>query len=88
MTYAVCVTFTVEARVASAFRSRVARQAEDSLTEDGCLVFDVWANAAAPATVYLYEVYRDRAAFDAHLASHHFLAFDSEIAPWVIEKVV
>ena len=38
--------------------------------------------------VFLYEIYDDRAAFDAHLASPHFRAFDAEVGPWVQDKQV
>ena len=45
--------------------------------EPGCKQFDICVDASKPATVFLYELYDDRAAFDAHLASAHFKAFAS-----------
>lgn len=86
MTYAVCVTFELAPEHAEAFHERVAAQARASLAEPGCRVFDAWTDAARPGTVFLYEIYSDRAAFDAHLATPHFLAFDRETAPWVRAK--
>ena len=38
--------------------------------------------------VLLYEIYTDRAAFDAHLASPHFLAFDTATRDIVTKKTV
>jgi quinol monooxygenase YgiN len=54
-------------------------------TETGCQQFDVCRDGD---TVFLYEIYDDRAAFDEHLASAHFRAFDAAVAPMVAEKVV
>ena len=44
-------------------------------TEPGCRQFDVCVEADTGRT-FLYELYDDRAAFEAHLASAHFKAFD------------
>ena len=41
-----------------------------------------------PDVILLYEIYDDRAAFDAHKKTRHFLAFDKESAPLVANKVV
>ena len=56
--------------------------------EPGCRQFDVAVDPARPACFYLYELYDDRAAFDAHLASAHFKAFDAQVRDWVADKVV
>ena len=86
--YLVAVTFQIAMDKAEAFVARVQQQAADSLTEAGCRRFDVWVNPADPARVFLYEIYDDRAAFDVHLASDHFKAFDAEVGLWVAEKRV
>ncbi|MEM9060088.1 MAG: putative quinol monooxygenase [Pseudomonadota bacterium] len=86
--YLVTVIFTAVDERAAAFSERVRQQAADSLTEPGCQRFDVWVDPADPARTFLYEIYDDRAAFDAHLASEHFKAFDVEVAPWIIGKQV
>ncbi len=46
--------------------------------EPGCLRFDVLRDAETPSTLYLYEVYRDRAAFDLHREAPYFKAFFAE----------
>ncbi|HTI16314.1 MAG TPA: putative quinol monooxygenase [Trinickia sp.] len=35
--------------------------------------------------LHLYEIYVDRAAFDAHIASAHFQAFKEKMTQWVAE---
>ncbi|MGI9463684.1 MAG: putative quinol monooxygenase, partial [Aestuariivirgaceae bacterium] len=53
-----------------------------------CRRFDVCTDPDRPERVFLYEIYDDRAAFDAHLASDHFKAFDAEVVPITLDKVV
>ena len=36
----------------------------------------------------LYEIYTDKAAFDAHLASNHFHDFNAATLDWVSDKKV
>jgi quinol monooxygenase YgiN len=86
--YLVAVTFDIHAAKAEAFAARVAQQATDSLTEAGCHRFDVWAEPGNPARIFLFEIYTDRAAFDVHLASAHFKAFDAEVTDWIAAKNV
>jgi quinol monooxygenase YgiN len=43
--------------------------------EPGCDRFDVLAPTQGGSRVFLYEIYRDRAAFEAHLNTPHFLEF-------------
>ena len=38
--------------------------------------------------MFLYEVYDDRAAFDAHLATPHFIAVDEATTGMIISKTV
>ena len=82
----VAVTFDIAPDRAEAFRDRVRQQATDSLAEPGCQRFDVWCDTGDCTRVFLFEIYDDRAAFDAHLASDHFKAFDVEVGPWVRDK--
>lgn len=87
--YVVTVLFEVASADAEAFRRRVLQQSADSLrAEPGCHRFDVAVDPEAPGRIYLYELYDDRAAFDAHLASAHFKSFDADVAPMVGSKRV
>ena len=45
--------------------------AQASLAEPGCVRFDVMQDAEEPTLVYLWEVFRDEAANEAHTASDH-----------------
>ncbi len=41
--------------------------------EPNCLVFDVVQDLKDPDLVYLYELYRDEAAFTYHMTTEHYL---------------
>ena len=87
--YVVAVMFHIESRHLDAFRARVIDNARTSrMQEPGCLQFDVCADPMHKDRVFLYEVYADRAAFDAHLASPHYKSFEKEVAPWIAAKDV
>lgn len=87
--YCVSVDFRVRADRFGAFVERLRGQAAESLrAEPGCRVFEVWAAGDRPGEVHLHEIYDDAAAFDAHLASPHFRAFDAETAGMVETKTV
>ncbi len=87
--YVVTVEFIVRPEHAAAFRSEVAANARRSCdAEPGCRQFDVCAVPDDPATIFLYEVYADRAAFEAHLATSHFRSFDARVGSWVVRKTV
>ena len=89
MAFAVVVTFQIEPDQMAAFLPLMLDNARASLaTEPGCRQFDVATDPARPEEVFLYELYDDRAAFDAHLGTAHFKSFDAAIAPMVREKSV
>jgi (4S)-4-hydroxy-5-phosphonooxypentane-2,3-dione isomerase len=46
--------------------------------EPGCRRFDLLVPEDDPDTVWLYEVYDSKAAFDAHLETPHFKAFERD----------
>jgi (4S)-4-hydroxy-5-phosphonooxypentane-2,3-dione isomerase len=86
--YVVTVVFEPKAEHAPAFRAAMLANAKASReAEPGCRQFDV---CVEPDTdrIFLYEVYDDRAAFDAHLAADHFKAFDASVRDWVARKDV
>ena len=87
--FVVTVIFEVRPESVAPFREAMMQQAKNSLTlEAGCSHFDVCFDPARPERTFLYEVYDDAAAFDLHVASDHFAAFDKRIAPWVVSKTV
>ena len=68
MSFVVLPSFEVEEANLDAFLAAARADAAQSLAnEAGCLQFDVFVDRAAhPTRVMFYEVYADRAAFDAH----------------------
>lgn len=87
--YVVIVEFTIKRKDFDSFVTRVGQQAEDSLKlEADCHQFDVCVSPEQADRVLLYEIYSDRKAFDAHLASMHFQAFNNDVQDWVSDKQV
>ena len=85
--YVVIVDFVAKPEHADAFRAEMVKNASASLDEEpGCRQFDVSVAADDPAKIFLYELYDDRAAFDAHLKTTHYREFDAKTAPWVAAK--
>ena len=56
--------------------------------EPGCRQFEVCHDPNLIGHVFLYEVYDDRAAFDAHLSMPHFKSFDAATAGMIRSKTV
>lgn len=50
--------------------------------EPGCLRFDVMEDESEPNVVLLYEVYRDRAAFEEHGKSAHIARWRQHSQGW------
>ena len=87
--YIVTVEFVAKPERAEAFRAAIVENASASRRhEPGCRQFDVCSDPSDRSVVFLYEVYDDRAAFDAHRATAHFLAFDDSVRDWVDRKTV
>ena len=82
MSYVVLPEFHVEPGNLEAFLAAARADAEASVAnEPGCLQFDVFVDrSSSPARVMFYEVYADRAAFDAHLGTPHLAAFRLALA--------
>lgn len=86
---AVCVTFDVKPESMAEFMPLMQAQATNSLTrEPECHRFDISTQGDVGSHVFLYELYTDRDAFDAHLASDHFKTFDADVADMVAGKSV
>ncbi|WP_051249450.1 putative quinol monooxygenase [Inquilinus limosus] len=87
--YVVLVEFRLKSGSRGDFRLLVDENARMSIrVETGCRRFDVIEPADGPDTVLLYEIYDNRAAFDAHVASRHYAKFDTESAGYVVGKSV
>ena len=87
--FVVTVDFKILPGAMQRFRSLMDRNAIDSCAfEPGCRRFDVMTREGSPESIFLYEIYDDRAAFEAHLKSAHFQTFNSESSELVISKDV
>ena len=89
--FAITVAFELLEGSFPEFHRLVAENAALSVKlEPDCLRFDVLTptDVAGSKHVFLYEIYRDRAAFDLHLASEHFRQFDQRSRELVISKTV
>ncbi len=87
--FTVCVTFRIKPDRLDAFLPAMMENAAASLhNEPGCHRFDVCQNPADPAEIFLYELYTDVAAFEAHKQTPHFLTFDALVAPMLADKAV
>ena len=87
--FVVTVQFRPHPRHAADFReAMVANARATRALEAGCRQFDVAIDGGGSGTVFLYEVYEDRAAFDRHLQTPHFRDFDARTAGWVAHKDV
>ena len=87
--FAVVVTLKIAEGAMADFLPLMQTNAQASLhQEPGCQQFDVCTDPGRPGEVFLYELYADHAAFDAHLASAHFQTFDAATAAMIADKDV
>ena len=74
--FVVLAEFGVPAEHKTEFLEICAFDASSSVQkEPGCRQFEAHTVEGAPDAVILYEVYDDRAAFDAHLRTPHYATF-------------
>lgn len=87
--YVIIVDFRLKPGTRGEFRRLVDANARASAAaEPGCRRFDVLEPAAEPDRILLYEIYNDRAAFDAHKATGHYATFDKASVGLVASKAV
>ncbi len=89
--FAVIVELEIRASQMDAFLPLLKENARTSLREEpGCRQFDICLpdGAGQSDVIWLYELYDDAAAFQSHLKSAHFLAFDAAVAEMVSDKRV
>ena len=86
---ALLVEFRIKPAHIDAFEAAIRANAQASVElEPGCKQFDVCRDPDDPALFFLYELYDDDAAIQAHLQSPHFLQMNVATAPWVDVKLV
>ncbi|MGE0103395.1 MAG: putative quinol monooxygenase [Blastocatellales bacterium] len=84
--FVVTVEFDLVPEHKDAFREAIIKNADSSFEiEPGCHRFDV-SFSEDGTKCFLYELYTDRAAFDFHRTTHHFLEFDRVSPPMIAGK--
>lgn len=87
--FVITVEFKLKPGAMLEFRDLIDRNAAESCrAEPGCRRFDVLVQEGRDDTIFLYEIYDNRAAFDAHLEAPHFKVFDRDSAALVLAKQV
>ena len=89
MLFVVVVEFQLKQGARAEFRSLIDANADASVrNEPGCLQFDVLEPEGEGDRVLLYEIYADKAAFDAHLKTDHFRVFAGASEALCLQKSV
>ncbi|MCB9554750.1 MAG: antibiotic biosynthesis monooxygenase [Deltaproteobacteria bacterium] len=81
--YVVCVTIQVKAGTEDAFVEATRHNHQGTIAEPGALRFDVLRSAEDPQRFFLYEVYRDEAAFLEHKQTAHYATWRDTVEPWM-----
>lgn len=76
--------FTAHASARSEVAELISAYAEAVRQEPGNVVFDVYTRADAPDQFFVFEVYRDQAAFDSHLAAEKGATFNDALEPLIV----
>jgi quinol monooxygenase YgiN len=89
MLFVILVDFQLKTGARPEFRRLIDTNADASVrTEPGCLQFDVLEPEGEDDRVLLFEIYTDKAAFDAHLRTEHFRIFADASEPLFLQKKV
>ncbi len=81
--YILIVTLEIKPEHRTVFLEAMLDDAKGSVErEPGCLRFDVLQNQEDPNKIHLYEVYRDKAAFEVHLEAPHYLRWRDAVKEW------
>jgi (4S)-4-hydroxy-5-phosphonooxypentane-2,3-dione isomerase len=82
--FVITVNFEIHDGKLEQFMPLMLDNAEKSRSlEPGCDRFDVLVPEGGGTHVFLYEIYKDPAAFEAHLKTAHFLDFSQRSAPLI-----
>ena len=87
--FIILVDFKIKPGQMADFRRLIDDNARASVRDEpGCRRFDVGVDRKDADRILLYEIYDDRAAFDAHLKTKHFAVFNVASAALVADKTV
>ena len=86
--YSLFIKTRVKPGTADAFLAAINANAAASVaTEPGCLVFDVSQDRENADVIYLYEIYQDDEAYQAHTRTAHFRDSRPLVEPLIEEQV-
>ena len=81
----ICVDFEIMPRHLDNFLGAMRKNAAQSHErEAGCQQFDVCQGQQNPNNIFLYEIYDNEAAFEAHKASPHYHQFSHTVDCMVV----
>ena len=87
--FVVCVEFEIVPSQLENFIGAMRKNAAQSFADEaGCRQFDICQDPQNPDIIFLYEIYDDEAAFEAHKAAPHYYEFNHAIDSMVIKKSV
>ncbi|MBY6116069.1 antibiotic biosynthesis monooxygenase [Mameliella alba] len=87
--FAVTVRIQIKPGAEAAFLDLVQQNARAAVRDEpGCRLFDVCTDPDRPGEVFLYELYEDRAAFESHQTTTHFISFREASAPLVESREI
>lgn len=82
--YVLTVELRIKPEHVDSFRETIERQARTSLeNEEDCHDFQVSVSVEDPFLFLLYEVYSDKAAFEAHVAMPYSKESGAMTKPWI-----
>lgn len=85
---ALLVTIHIQPERRDAFLESMLDDARGSVNDEpGCYRFDVLQDDNDPNTIYLYEIYKDQAAFDAHGKAPHFIRWRDTVKDWYASPI-
>ena len=78
--YSIFVTINIKPENVGEFKQASLGDAQGSVRDEpGCFRFDINQDVQTSSRFYLYEVYRDEEAFQAHLHAPHFLVWQEKV---------
>jgi len=82
------VTIDVQEEHVEQFKLASLGDSEGSVRDEPqCYRFDINQDEEVSTRFYLYEVYKDEAAFQHHLTTPHFLAWKEKVEPWFVGEL-
>lgn len=87
MKFAVIVIFKSLADKTEEFKKAIRFHSENTWGEAGSIKFVTYVDENVSSTFYLYELYEDRAAFEAHTKSDYIVKFSEMVTPLLSEPI-